>query len=87
MTRRWKANRLSAAKALGLAASPTFAVMALLTAMLPSGSSQVICSIEEASMAHGMVIMYLLMTAFHASPWLTMIHGEGARRPISEHKP
>ena len=61
-----------------LAAAPTFAVMALLTAVL--GSSDVLCS--TASPLSGMVPMYLLMSAFHVAPWLKLVshRRNGARR-------
>jgi hypothetical protein len=65
------AGKLRAADALALAASPTFAVMALLTAVLGGGPAEVLCS--AASPLSGMVTMYLLMSAFHAAPWLKLI--------------
>ena len=55
-----------------LAAAPTFAVMALLTAHL-AGSPDALCSIAGASPFGGMVPMYLLMSAFHLAPWLKLI--------------
>jgi hypothetical protein len=61
---------------LGLAAAPTFAVMALLTAIHGGGQMAVMCAAAPgASPLDGMVPMYLLMSAFHAAPWLKLISG------------
>ena len=54
-----------------LAAAPTFAMMALLTAVLGDGSA--LCSIANASPLSGMVPMYVLMSVFHLPPWLKLI--------------
>jgi hypothetical protein len=63
-----------AADWLGLAAAPTFAVMALITAA--GGEPQILCSAAHlASPLGGMVPMYLLMSAFHAGPWLRLVSG------------
>jgi hypothetical protein len=59
---------------LRLAAAPTFAIMALVTAALGSGVSDMLCSaMHDASPLGGMVPMYLLMSAFHLSPWLKLV--------------
>jgi hypothetical protein len=58
---------------LSLAAAPTFAIMALLTAVIGSGAPEYLCSAAHASFVGGMVPMYLLMSAFHAAPWLKLI--------------
>jgi hypothetical protein len=58
-----------------LAATPTFAVMALLTGAIGGGSMDMLCLAEHGSPLNGMVPMYLLMSAFHASPWLQLISG------------
>ena len=66
-----------------LAATPTFAVMALLTA-LTGGESDTLCAaMQHASPPGGMILMYLLMSAFHSAPWLKLISGRrgGARQP------
>jgi hypothetical protein len=61
---------------LSLAAAPTFAVMALLTSVLGGGAPDMLCSAAHgASPLGGMVPMYLLMSAFHLSPWLKLIAG------------
>jgi hypothetical protein len=69
--RREAASRL--AKWLGLAATPTFAVMALLTAVLGGGPADMLCSAGHGSMLGGMVPMYLLMSAFHSAAWLRLV--------------
>jgi hypothetical protein len=67
--------RLGAADWLCLAAAPTFAVMALLTAVL-GGPQDVLCAaLHDATPLGGMVWMYMLMSAFHLAPWLKLISG------------
>lgn len=54
-----------------LAAAPTFAIMAIVTAFYDSPD---ICSIGPgASVLSGMVPMYALMSAFHLPPWLKLV--------------
>ncbi len=80
-TRR-NAAPLRTADWLALAAAPTFAAMALLTGV--SGNGDMICSAgPSASPLGGMVVMYLLMSAFHATPWLKLNarRRDAARRP------
>lgn len=60
------------ARWLGLAATPTFASMAALTAML-GGEQDMLCAAGHASVLGGMVPMYLLMSAFHSAAWLRLI--------------
>ena len=56
-----------------LAAAPTFAIMALLTAVV-SDSADMLCSAaHDASPLTGMVAMYVLMSIFHSLPWLKLI--------------
>ncbi len=58
---------------LGLAAAPTFALMALLTGV-QSGQQDILCSATHgASPLNGMAVMYLLMSAFHLAPWLKLM--------------
>jgi hypothetical protein len=60
---------------LSLAAAPTFAIMALWTGLF-SGQPDMLC----------MTLMYLLMSAFHAAPWLRLISSRrsGVHRALSE---
>ena len=58
---------------LSLAAAPTFAVMALLTGGLGGGAADMFCLAAHASPLSGMVPMYLLMSAFHSTPWLKLL--------------
>ena len=62
-----------AAEWLGLAAAPTFAAMALMTAALGAGAEP-LC-LAHGSLMSGMVPMYLMMSAFHAGPWLRLAAG------------
>ena len=78
------AAALGIAKWLCLAATPTFAIMALLTGMFGGGPMDMLCSAaHEASPLSGMVPMYVLMSAFHLTPWLKLISRRwgGAQRP------
>ena len=59
---------------LALAATPTFGLMALWTG-LSSGPSDMLCMHEITPPLNGMTAMYLLMSAFHAAPWLRLIAG------------
>ena len=71
--RRSHAAAPGAAGWLGLAAAPTFAVMVLLT-YVTSGGADMMCSAgHDASPLSGMVPMYVLMSAFHSTPWLKLI--------------
>ena len=65
----------AAADRLALAAAPTFAAMALATAVLGEGAPGAICASAHASPLTGMATMYLLMGAFHSGPWLKRIAG------------
>lgn len=62
----------SAARWLCLAASPTFALMALVAAVF--GEPGMNCMMGQSPLA-GMVPMYLLMSAFHLAPWLRLASG------------
>jgi hypothetical protein len=65
---------------LALAASPTFALMALLTHV--HGLDMICITGPDTSLLSGMVPMYLLMSLFHATPWFGLIR---RRRNISGH--
>jgi hypothetical protein len=68
------ATALGAADWLCLPATPTFAIMALLTGIFGGGPGDMLCSAtQDASPLSGMVPMYLLMSAFHAVPWLKLV--------------
>lgn len=70
-----------AADWLSLAAAPTFAFMALLTAVPGGGPLEMLCSAAPgASPLTGMVLMYLLMSAFHLGPWLKLMSGRRTQR-------
>jgi hypothetical protein len=75
---------LGVAEWLSLAAAPTFAIMALLTAGLGGARPEMFCSaMAGASPLGGMVPMYLLMSAFHSAPWLKLISRRRAAEPPS----
>ena len=54
---------------LALAPTPTFALLAVLSA----GKESPICSAFHSSPFTGMVAMYVLMSVFHAGPWLKIL--------------
>ena len=62
-------------RALGYAAAPVFAAMAILT-ILSGGDTDMFCmSLHGGSPLGGMGAMYALMSLFHAGPWLRLIQG------------
>jgi len=65
---------LDAADLLSLAATPTFAMMALLTGV-----------VNSSAMDMRMVTMYLLMSVFHSAHWLKLVLNQRSRyrRPWS----
>lgn len=74
----------SAAHWLSLAASPVFAVMALLTATHDGGAADILCSaVHGSSPLDGMTLMYVLMSVFHASSWLRLISMRRDRQPTA----
>ena len=78
---------LDIAEWLCLAATPTFAMMALLTRTHGGSMPDMLCSAaQDASPLTGMAPMYLLMSAFHSAPWLKLIfrQGSSARRLSSK---
>jgi len=75
-----RAAASTAAEWLCLAASPAFAMMALIVAMLGGGAEMHCSAMPDASPLAGMVPMYLLMSAFHSAPWLKLISRRRSRR-------
>jgi hypothetical protein len=72
---------------LGLAASPSFAIMALVTGLLGDGTPDLLCSSAHMSSLGGMVPMYLLMSAFHLAPWLKLVSRRSARIQLNSGAP
>ncbi len=73
-------KRLAAAGAatadwLCLAAAPTFAIMALLAGFAVTPQDTLCSAAHGAAGFSGMAWMYMLMSAFHAAPWLKLISG------------
>jgi hypothetical protein len=65
---------LGAGHWLGLAAAPTFAIMALISWTQGGGMPDMLCvAMHDPSPLTGMVPMYVLMSAFHLGPWLKLI--------------
>jgi hypothetical protein len=74
---------LHTAEWLCLAAAPAFAIAALITGVRGGGQPDILCSAAEHTSSLGaMTPMYLLMSVFHAPPWLKLIASRriGARR-------
>jgi hypothetical protein len=72
-----------AAHWLSLAATPVFAVMALLTAQ-HGGPADILCAaVHGASPLSGMMPMYVLMSVFHAPPWLKLIARRRTQPPAA----
>jgi hypothetical protein len=79
-----KRTEASAARLLSLSAMPTFAIMALLTAVHGGSMPDMLCSAaRDASPLTGMVPMYVLMSAFHLAPWLRLISSRRHDQPFS----
>lgn len=72
---------VDAAGRLGLAAAPTFALMAWISAVGSPGMT--ICAAAPAFVPiDDMALMYLLMSLFHLSPWLKLLSARSQRRDI-----
>lgn len=77
---------MRASRWLGLAAAPTFAVMALTTGLSEARASVTICGpVPDGSPLGGMTLMYLLMTGFHLGPWLKAASRQGASLEPAPH--
>ena len=62
---------------LRLAATPLFAIMALITGIHGGSMPSALCSVtSDASPLTGMVPMYVLMGLVHSPPWLKLISGQ-----------
>jgi hypothetical protein len=85
--RRGRAIARGVADRLHLAAAPAFALMALLTAVQEAGADRMRCmGMSGASVLDSMSLMYLLMSAVHAAPWIRLAARRacsGRRRPAS----
>ncbi|MCV3240326.1 hypothetical protein [Mesorhizobium sp. ZC-5] len=76
------AGKEKAASLLGLAAAPTFALMAWISAV--GSADMAMCSAAPAFMPiNDMALMYLLMSLFHASPWLKLFSARSQHRNTS----
>ena len=58
---------------LGLSAAPIFAFMALWSVLFGSQPDMFCLNVHGSSPMSGMTMMYLLMSIFHAGPWLNVI--------------
>ena len=58
---------------MALAAAPSFAFMAAFTG-IQGGGGHMCSAASHTSTLGGMVPMYLLMSAFHLTPWLKLVH-------------
>jgi len=68
---------------ISFAAAPTFGIMALLTGTFGGGQPDMLCSAaHRVSPLSAMVLMYLLMSAFHSAPWLSLIFRRRSRRAL-----
>ena len=72
---------------LALAAAPTFGLMAVVTGILDSGAHHMACSAAmHVSRLSGMVLMYVLMSGFHFTPWLKLISRWAKKRRGRPHR-
>ena len=77
-----KAAMINIVDGLALIASPIFAAMAVLTGMSGNSSAEMFCSAVHMSPLSGMATMYVLMSAFHAAPWIRLIRTRFADAPL-----
>lgn len=77
-SRGWRTIARGAADTLHLAAAPAFALMAVLAAVQEGGAHQMTCmGMADASPLNSMALMYLLMSVFHAAPWMKLATRRG----------
>jgi hypothetical protein len=62
-----------AASALGVAAAPVFAMLALWTALSGTQPGVLCMDMQGASQLSGMTLRYALMSIFHAAPWIKLV--------------
>lgn len=74
-----------AAHLVSLAAAPTFATMALLTAASDRAHEVTGSTAHDASPLGGMVLMYVLMGVFHTAPWLKRFSRGRRKRALESH--
>ena len=70
-----------------LAATPTFAIMALLTGAGDGPHEMMSPAAHGALPLSGMAWMYILMSAFHSAPWLKLVSSRPSRRSRSSPGP
>ncbi|OZI56087.1 hypothetical protein [Bordetella genomosp. 4] len=69
-----RGGALRMARWLHLAAAPAFAAMAAMTFLLGGDAHPMTClGGDRGSPISGMGLMYLLMSVFHAAPWLKFV--------------
>ena len=69
-----RAAILRIARFLPVVTAPVFVLMAITTVLFDTSQANAICLAPGSSTPiNGMVVMYLLMAAFHLSPWLRLV--------------
>ena len=68
---------------LTLAASPSFAVMAVVSAAQGASPDAMLCgALQGASPMTGMTAMYVMMGVFHAGPWFGLVGSRFRHRGV-----
>ena len=62
-----------------LAAAPSLAIMALFSGVSSAGPQGICGMMQSSSPLNAMTGMYLLMSAFHSTPWLNLLTAMGRR--------
>lgn len=65
-----------------LAATPIFAVMAVLTTVF-EGPNMFDMGHDRIATFGGMTVMYILMSVFHATPWLNLLANKGSTAALT----